>query len=60
MTPRTVIVTLELRDCTIPLAELRDTGRWDSAVYETFGYRQIDATVAQVTVTVAQPSKDEK
>ena len=60
MKPRTVIVTLELRDCTIPLAVLRDNYNWNEAVLCCCSEIGEDATVAQVTVTVAQPSKDKK
>lgn len=57
MKPRTVQVILELRDCTIPLADLKQKFLWSRAVSLSF-YNV--AKVTQVTVTVAQPSKDKK
>ena len=57
MKPRTVQGILELRDCTIPLADLKQKFLWSRAVSLSF-YNVVKVT--QVTVTVAQPSKDKK
>ena len=56
MKPRTVLLTLELRDCREPLRELRRTRRamfGHGAAHPPFHVR---VDVAQATATVAQPS----
>lgn len=54
MKPRTVILTLELRDCSVPLRDLRRTREAILSGYE--GCNEIPVAVAQATATVAQPS----
>lgn len=62
MKPRTVILTLELQDCMVPLIELR---RVNHAALTMGGVGNqanvvVYVDVAQATATVAQPSKPAK
>jgi hypothetical protein len=56
MKPRTVMLTLELRNCVTPLSALR---RLRCLSFQGLGGLVFDLNISQVTATVQQPSEED-